>query len=68
MPAASMSLAMAAKSLAVGADDDEDVTIPGDSALDILLPPHAGEPCKGDQLTLVPDHGAPISRCSQRNH
>ncbi len=31
-----------------------------DAALDILLPSHAGEPCKGDQLTLVGDHGATV--------
>jgi len=37
-----------------------EVTIAGDSALDILLPPHAGEPCKGDLLTLVPRHGATV--------
>lgn len=33
-------------------------TITGEQALDILLPPHSGEPCKGDQLTLVGHRGA----------
>lgn len=37
-----------------------EVTITGDQALDILLPPHSGEPCKGDQLTLVGDQGATV--------
>jgi hypothetical protein len=33
-------------------------TLAADNALDILLPPHSGEPCKGDQLTLVGHRGA----------
>lgn len=37
-----------------------ELTLSGDAALDILLPPHAGEPCKGDQLTLVADVGATV--------
>lgn len=32
--------------------------IDGAQALDIRLPPHAGEPCKGDLLTLVGGAGA----------
>jgi hypothetical protein len=37
-----------------------ELEIPAEAALDILLPPHAGEPCKGDQLTLVGDTGATV--------
>jgi hypothetical protein len=37
-----------------------ELTIAGASALEILLPPHSGEPCKGDQLTLVGDEGATV--------
>ena len=37
-----------------------ELTVDGDAALDILLPPHSGEPCRGDQLTLVGDHGASV--------
>ena len=37
-----------------------ELEIPAESALDILLPSHAGEPCKGDQLTLVSDAGATV--------
>ncbi len=35
-------------------------TITGDAALEILVPSHAGEPCKGDQLTLVGDTGTTV--------
>jgi hypothetical protein len=35
-----------------------EVAIDGNAALEILLPPHSGEPCKGDLLTLVGDAGA----------
>lgn len=35
-------------------------TITGEAALEILVPSHAGEPCKGDQLTLVGDTGATV--------
>lgn len=35
-------------------------TIDGAQALDIRLPPHAGEPCKGDLLTLVGGAGATV--------
>lgn len=35
-----------------------EVEIPGEEALLIVLPPHAGEPCKGDRLPLVPPGGA----------
>lgn len=37
-----------------------EIEIPSESALNILLPAHAGEPCKGDQLTLVGDGGATV--------
>jgi len=37
-----------------------ELSIDGNAALDILLPPHSGEPCKGDQLTLVADEGATV--------
>jgi hypothetical protein len=37
-----------------------ELTIDGAAALDILLPSHSGEPCKGDQLTLVGHHGASV--------
>jgi hypothetical protein len=35
-------------------------TIDGETALDIRLPSHAGEPCKGDLLTLVGAKGATV--------
>lgn len=34
--------------------------ISGAQALEIRLPPHAGEPCKGDLLTLVGGSGATV--------
>jgi hypothetical protein len=34
--------------------------ISAERALDIRLPAHAGEPCKGDLLTLVGTHGASV--------
>lgn len=37
-----------------------ELTISGDAALDVILPSHSGEPCKGDQLTLVADGGATV--------
>lgn len=41
-----------------------ELTLDGEAALDILLPPHSGEPCKGDLLTLVPDQGATVREAS----
>lgn len=41
-------------------------TLTGDEALDILLPPHAGEPCKGDRLTLVDPAGATVREAAER--
>ncbi len=35
-------------------------TIDGAAALEIRLPPHSGEPCKGDLLTLVGINGATV--------
>jgi len=35
-------------------------TIDGETALEIRLPSHAGEPCKGDLLTLVGAKGATV--------
>jgi hypothetical protein len=35
-----------------------EVEFSGSEALDIILPPHAGEPCRGDRLPLVPPGGA----------
>jgi len=32
----------------------------GAEALQIVLPPHAGEPCRGDRLPLVPPGGATV--------
>lgn len=37
-----------------------------DEALDILLPPHAGEPCKGDRLTLIDPAGATVRDAGKR--
>lgn len=37
-----------------------ELTLSGDDALGILLPSHSGEPCKGDQLTLVGDAGGSV--------
>lgn len=38
----------------------------GPEALEILLPPHAGEPCKGDRLTLIDPAGATVRDAAQR--
>ena len=38
-----------------------EVELTGDEALAIVLPPHAGEPCRGDRLSLVADHGASVA-------
>lgn len=37
-----------------------EVTLSSDEALALLLPPHSGEPCRGDQLTLIGAHGATV--------
>lgn len=36
------------------------VELSGTAAAAILLPPHAGEPCRGDRLGLVPSGGATV--------
>jgi hypothetical protein len=41
-------------------------TLTGREALEILLPPHAGEPCKGDRLTLVDPAGATVRDAARR--
>jgi hypothetical protein len=38
-----------------------EVEIDAAAALDIILPPHNGEPCKGDCLELVPAGGASVA-------
>jgi len=35
-------------------------------ALAIVLPTHAGEPCKGDRLTLVPREGGTVALVAER--
>ena len=37
-----------------------EVQIDGPAALSVVLPSHAGEPCRGDQLLLVPEAGASV--------
>jgi hypothetical protein len=37
------------------------VQLPVDAVHAVILPPHAGEPCRGDQLTLVGAAGARVS-------
>ena len=41
-------------------------TLTGEEALEILLPPHSGEPCKGDRLTLVDPAGATVRDAARR--
>src|SRR4029450_8913180 len=41
-------------------------TLTGGEALEILLPPHAGEPCKGDRLTLINPAGATVRDAARR--
>jgi hypothetical protein len=42
------------------------MTIDGPDALAVVLPPHAGEPCRGDRLALVGPGGATVERTSRR--
>jgi len=42
------------------------VTISGDEALGVVLPPHAGEPCRGDRQPLVGPGGATVERAARR--
>ncbi len=38
-----------------------EVELSGDDALNVMLPPHAGEPCKGDRVALVTTGGARVA-------
>ena len=40
--------------------------VTGAEALEILLPPHAGEPCKGDRMTLVDPAGSSVRDAARR--
>ncbi|MFI5177829.1 MAG: DUF6309 family protein [Vicinamibacterales bacterium] len=42
-----------------------EVEIDGATALAIILPPHNGEPCKGDRLALVPGGGATVAEAAR---
>src|SRR5512140_832952 len=42
------------------------VTISGTDALAIVLPPHAGEPCRGDRLSLIEPGGATVQDAARR--
>jgi Family of unknown function (DUF6309) len=41
-----------------------EIEIDGPAALKVTLPSHAGEPCRGDQLLLVPESGATVQDAS----
>lgn len=41
-----------------------EVEIDAATALEIILPPHNGEPCKGDRLELVPSGGATVAEAT----
>jgi len=40
------------------------IEISGEEALGVILPPHAGEPCRGDRLPLVPPGGASVKEAA----
>ena len=42
-----------------------EVEIDAAAALEIILPPHNGEPCKGDRLELVPAGGATVAEAAR---
>jgi len=42
-----------------------EIEIDAAAALDIILPPHNGEPCKGDRIELVPSGGAPVAEATR---
>lgn len=42
-----------------------EVELDAAAALDIILPPHNGEPCKGDRLELVPSGGATVAEATR---
>jgi hypothetical protein len=39
--------------------------VPGSALLDVVLPRHAGEPCQGDALELVPPGGATVAEAAR---
>ena len=41
-----------------------EVELDAAAALDIILPPHNGEPCKGDRLELVQSGGATVAEAT----
>lgn len=41
-------------------------TLTGTAALAVVLPPHAGEPCRGDRLALVDPGGATVREAAER--
>ena len=41
-----------------------EIEIDAATALEIILPPHNGEPCKGDRLELVPSGGATVAEAT----
>lgn len=43
-----------------------DIEITGAEALRIVVPPHAGEPCRGDTMALVPAIGATVADVAER--
>jgi hypothetical protein len=43
-----------------------EVTIGGADALGVILPPHAGEPCRGDRLPLIDAAGATVRDAASR--
>lgn len=43
-----------------------ELELTGVQALDIRLPPHAGEPCRGDRVELVPAAGARVDDAARR--
>ena len=42
-----------------------EVALTADQALEILLPPHSGEPCRGDLLTVVGSGGATVREAAR---
>jgi hypothetical protein len=44
----------------LGESSWREIEIDGPAALGVLLPSHAGEPCRGDRLLLVPETGATV--------
>ncbi|HYN10474.1 MAG TPA: DUF6309 family protein [Vicinamibacterales bacterium] len=43
-----------------------EITLDGACALRIILPAHAGEPCRGDVMPLVPREGATVREAAER--